>query len=339
MITAILSQDKDVIIYRKELNKLTGSVTATILLSQMIYWWHKNGQKEFYKFRTKCEHPDYKEGDSWCEELGFTPKELDYAMAAICEKKTKTKEGAKETLKDNLIKPYVIARIDISRKTYYTLNIELIESDLKSLYSEIGNLRNGDYENYETEITKTTKRRFVYTTENTTENSLSNFQKNENSPLNSFSVESQEEKKEKEKSPAKKEKEKKEPTIYPLIVEAFCQFYLDRQKIKYEFVGKRDGKLMKDIINLLKKKYEEVANIKEPTDKNLLDLFIKILREAQEKEWNYLHEINIPTLLKNFNGFLSAIMRKKAQTTKHTNSAEITPPEPKRLPFGGKKLT
>ena len=64
---SILSADKDVILYRKELNDITGGVTSTILLQQISYWWVKSGRKPFYKFIEPCGHERYKQGDSWVE--------------------------------------------------------------------------------------------------------------------------------------------------------------------------------------------------------------------------------------------------------------------------------
>ena len=45
--------------YRPSLYLATGSVTAAILLQQLIYWNHP-----FYKFMEPCDHPTYKPGDS-----------------------------------------------------------------------------------------------------------------------------------------------------------------------------------------------------------------------------------------------------------------------------------
>lgn len=169
MLQDIIAKDRELIPYRKELNKLTGSVTATLFLTQVIYWWNKNGKKPFYKFRSECNHIDYRKGDSWCEELGFSEKELDYAMSLVCAKQNAKRKDAKSSLKENLVKPYVICKIDMNRKTYYSINEELLEHDLNMLYGRLGNVPNGDYVNYETEITKSTKGRLDIYTENTTE--------------------------------------------------------------------------------------------------------------------------------------------------------------------------
>ncbi len=184
MLQDIIAKDRELIPYRKELNKLTGSVTATLFLTQVIYWWYKNGKKPFYKFRSgtdskgnKIKHPDYKDGDSWCEELGFTEKELDYAMSLVCAKQNALRKDAKTSLKENLVKPYVICKIDMNRKTYYSLNIELLENDLNMLYSgRLGNIQKVDYVSTETEITKSTKGRLDIYTETTTE--TTNIEKN-----------------------------------------------------------------------------------------------------------------------------------------------------------------
>lgn len=50
MIRKILAYDNNLIVYRKELNLITGSVLSTILLQQCIYWDNINEDDEFYKF-------------------------------------------------------------------------------------------------------------------------------------------------------------------------------------------------------------------------------------------------------------------------------------------------
>ena len=75
-IIKLLANDKNTITYRKELNSITGGVTATILLQQLIYWFDKNDSKPFYKFIEPCSNEKYTDGDSWTEELGFTKREF-----------------------------------------------------------------------------------------------------------------------------------------------------------------------------------------------------------------------------------------------------------------------
>lgn len=69
--------------YRKELREYTGSVTGSLLMMQLDYWFarHPDG---FYKFLDPTpNHPDYKDGDSWTEELGFSKAEFRTAFDAI----------------------------------------------------------------------------------------------------------------------------------------------------------------------------------------------------------------------------------------------------------------
>lgn len=168
LLQSIIADDTTVIPYRKELNHLTGSVTATILLSQMLYWWKVNKRQPFYKFRVPCSHDDYNAGDSWCEELGFGEKELDNAISAICEKGRTTRKDIKNEKKQG--KGYIKCWQTMDRKTYYEVNEELLEQDLKELFERLANPQNGDYETPKKGISKPPKRGLDYIdTENTAE--------------------------------------------------------------------------------------------------------------------------------------------------------------------------
>lgn len=60
--------------YFKELMPyVDNNVLATILFQQLEYWFDRYSEG-FYKFQTPCEHPSYRQGDSWCEELGVSHK-------------------------------------------------------------------------------------------------------------------------------------------------------------------------------------------------------------------------------------------------------------------------
>ena len=89
-IAMTMSEDKETIPYRKKLNKITGKVTATILLQQAMYWDIKKDGK-FFKFIAPCTHDWYKENDSWLEELGFTRSEFNTAIKKIGYKRGKNK--------------------------------------------------------------------------------------------------------------------------------------------------------------------------------------------------------------------------------------------------------
>ncbi len=64
--------------YVKELRKLplVKSVTASILMQQLDYWFNIQGKESFYKFLEPCDNQyAYKKGDSWTEELGMSADE------------------------------------------------------------------------------------------------------------------------------------------------------------------------------------------------------------------------------------------------------------------------
>lgn len=135
-ILAILARDKNIKIYRPELNQITGSVTATLLLQQMIYWGlnEKGEAIEFYKFRAPCDHELYHSGDSWCEELGLTGHEFDTAIKKIGFKRGKSPQGQVPKDEDSAL---VIYYTDSSRITKYFLNVELLRNRVLSIYYSI----------------------------------------------------------------------------------------------------------------------------------------------------------------------------------------------------------
>lgn len=69
--------------YRPVLQRLTGDMKAAVLLQQVIFHYINMGHRSFYKFVEPCEHPLYREGDSWTEELGFSPDEYKEAIKKI----------------------------------------------------------------------------------------------------------------------------------------------------------------------------------------------------------------------------------------------------------------
>lgn len=139
----MLSQDKNVLLYRPHLCTLIGSVTATILFQQIAYWYDKQGGS-FYKYKEPCKADDYKPGDSWCEETAFSRAEFDNAIQHIGTKLTNgvSKEDvlkvdsidiSADDAKDK-IKHLVIYWTDSNRRTHYQVNEPLAENViLKSL--------------------------------------------------------------------------------------------------------------------------------------------------------------------------------------------------------------
>lgn len=127
-ILGIIADDRSLITYRPALNKITGSVLSTILLQQALYWWKKSGKKRFYKFKDKCNHALYIEGDSWCEELGFTLREFDSALKRIGFKLGKT---------DNKIKKeeaFIIYFRDSQDVTWYDINAGYLQKSINCIY-------------------------------------------------------------------------------------------------------------------------------------------------------------------------------------------------------------
>jgi len=83
----LLAEDKQMVAYRPQWREITGSVTATILLQQIIFRWNMAGRKPFYKFKSPSQNNSmYKKGDSWLEEIGFNLKEFDNAIKKIGQK-------------------------------------------------------------------------------------------------------------------------------------------------------------------------------------------------------------------------------------------------------------
>ena len=138
----LLSEDKDLILYRKSLRSICkNSVTATILLSQMMYRAERHFKKykkdKFYKFKQPCKHRLYKEGDSWCEELGFSREEFDAALKKIGFKLGKTNKTSKESEKKREEKKnnaFIHYYTDSERLTWYKLNYNTLNKALNTLY-------------------------------------------------------------------------------------------------------------------------------------------------------------------------------------------------------------
>lgn len=118
------------ILYRPEYNEITGSVTASIFLQQIWYWWSRSGRKPFYKFRGPCKDKRYRVGDSWTEELGFTRRQFETARKGFANKITK---GANRTKIQT--QSLVIYWTDSNRLTWYMLNEKLFFESLGQAYA------------------------------------------------------------------------------------------------------------------------------------------------------------------------------------------------------------
>ena len=75
VITKILEEDGDLIIYRKSLRKITGSVTSAILLQQMMH--RCKGKDKIYKFYGEGDAPESEqplESPPHVDSKGSTPR-------------------------------------------------------------------------------------------------------------------------------------------------------------------------------------------------------------------------------------------------------------------------
>lgn len=131
-LSRMLAGEYRAISYRPELVEIAGSVTAAILLQQIVYWASRSKWQPFFKFRAPCEHDDFRKGDSWTEELAFSANEFDSALRKIGTKVT-TGKSKNAALKGS---PLVLFWTDSTRKTFYSLNWRLLEERLLEVYSE-----------------------------------------------------------------------------------------------------------------------------------------------------------------------------------------------------------
>lgn len=116
------------IAYYPSLNQLTGSILASLLLQQIVYWWESQEQQPFYKFSAPCQHPAYRLGDSWQEELGFTRTEFETARRRLGRKIQRGDE--KNALRFGSL---VLYWTDRQRLTWYELNKPLLQAKLQEL--------------------------------------------------------------------------------------------------------------------------------------------------------------------------------------------------------------
>ena len=172
----------NVLIYRKDLNAITGGVIGSIMLGQLIYWAAKNDYKPFYKFIQPCGHALYKEGDSWAEELGIDDKTISRNFKKFEELGILTR------------------KTDLNRLTWHTINKEILDELLKENLSLAKTPNGGLYDKAPNRVASKTPNGALYTyTENTAKTtSNTTFSAGENSQFasseNSQNVKSENEK-------------------------------------------------------------------------------------------------------------------------------------------------
>lgn len=135
LLAKMFGDDKKSIPYRPRIAKVVGSITAAILLQQVVYRWNGNGQKAFYKFKSPCPHTLYQEDDSWTEELGFSKAEFDCAIKKIGIKKRGDNTTHDEYLAEcrEQQKP-VFYWITAGRVTYYNIILDVLVQILAKAY-------------------------------------------------------------------------------------------------------------------------------------------------------------------------------------------------------------
>lgn len=221
----ILASDRKQILYRPELNEMTGSVTATILFQQILFRWDHNDRKPFYKFKSPCKHNLYRVGDSWTEEIGFTKYEFDGAIKRIAKK-----------VKKNLPKPtncLVWYWTTIERVTYYEINQAYLSKSVFSIYEE----RKSHFTKNDNSNLDNTENTTEITTKNTKSEattSPSDFSNSDCSPT----VLKPNEAVKKSPPPSSAAAPPKEKPLQHQLMDAFSEQYLKLTKSDFVWTGK-----------------------------------------------------------------------------------------------------
>lgn len=127
----ILYLTRNTIPYVKELQPLAYSVAGCILMQQLDYWFERYPDG-FYKFMESSEHPRYKPGESWCEELGMSADEFRTAFDKIGTRyKSKSQfEQAEDKFQGKFYCSYLDRRMNL---TYYFRNHPHLDKALDAL--------------------------------------------------------------------------------------------------------------------------------------------------------------------------------------------------------------
>ena len=127
----ILHLTRNTIPYVKELHTIAGGVLGCLVMQQLDYWF-ENHPEGFYKFLLPSEHPAYKDGDSWTEELGMSKDEFRTAFDKIGHRyKSKSEfDKAEDKFQGKFYCSYVDRR---SNLTFYFRNHEAVDAALDEL--------------------------------------------------------------------------------------------------------------------------------------------------------------------------------------------------------------
>ena len=127
----LLAITRNTIPYVPDLMIHTGSAEATILMQQLEYWFEK--KDHFYKFLEPADgSAGYTPGDSWTEELRFTPKQFRTAFGKIGIRYGSVKEYREST--DKFQGKYYCSYYDrLNHKTWYFRNHGKVKALLDQL--------------------------------------------------------------------------------------------------------------------------------------------------------------------------------------------------------------
>jgi hypothetical protein len=125
----------DPMLARRHLLRLGLGRSSADFLARAIWWWFRAGRRDFYKFNIPCAHPNYREGDSWCEELGFCWQTLRQARAAVATKIGRG-DSKKEILRSKQLASLLLYWTRADNSTWYELN-EFLLCDLLSQALEV----------------------------------------------------------------------------------------------------------------------------------------------------------------------------------------------------------
>lgn len=131
----ILAITRGSIPYVPELRQIAGSATSTILMQQLDYWFERYPEG-FYKFQGPSpDHPAYRAGDSWMEELEFSVAELRTAFDQIGHRH-KSKSAWSESLDPFEGKFYCCYTDRRTQLTYYFRNHSKVDAALDTLIAK-----------------------------------------------------------------------------------------------------------------------------------------------------------------------------------------------------------
>lgn len=127
-IANIFAENSTAVPYRPRIGKMLGSTSSAILLQQMM---HHGRDGAFYKFKEPCKNKMYKDGDSWCEELGWGRKQFDSALKVFGFKMGGGKKKLNEVDKD---KAFVHYYRDTKNTTWWEVKWDILSKALMDLY-------------------------------------------------------------------------------------------------------------------------------------------------------------------------------------------------------------